>query len=85
MGSRVLAAASSGQGRGRPLRGFDLIIRPKASLQNVFYLMGIERPRDWWSNDEVDLLVQHDLFAGIARLLAHTVERAIGRCRPRLA
>jgi 5-methylcytosine-specific restriction enzyme subunit McrC len=59
--------------------GFDLIIRPKAGLQNVFYLMGIERPRDWWSNEEVDLLVHHDLFAGIARLLAHTIERAIGR------
>jgi 5-methylcytosine-specific restriction enzyme subunit McrC len=59
--------------------GFDLIVRPKAGLQNVFYLMGIERPRDWWSNDEVDLLVHRDLFAGIARLLAHTVERAIGR------
>jgi len=58
---------------------FDLIVRPKAGLQNVFYLMGIERPRDWWGNEEVDLLVQHDLFAGIARLLAHTVERAIGR------
>jgi hypothetical protein len=24
--------------------GFDLIVRPKAGLQNVFYLMGIERP-----------------------------------------
>jgi 5-methylcytosine-specific restriction enzyme subunit McrC len=59
--------------------GFDLIIRPKAGLQNVFYLMGIERPRDWWSNDEVDLLIHHDLFAGIARLMAHIVERAIGR------
>jgi 5-methylcytosine-specific restriction enzyme subunit McrC len=59
--------------------GFDLIVRPKAGLQNVFYLMGIERPRDWWSDEEVDLLVHHDLFAGIARLLAHTVERAIGR------
>jgi 5-methylcytosine-specific restriction enzyme subunit McrC len=59
--------------------GFDLIVRPKAGLQNVFYLMGIDRPRDWWGNEEVDLLVHHDLFAGIARLLAHTVERAIGR------
>lgn len=59
--------------------GFDLVVRPKAGLQNVFYLMGIDRPRDWWSNEEVDLLVHHDLFAGIARLLAHTVERAIGR------
>jgi 5-methylcytosine-specific restriction enzyme subunit McrC len=59
--------------------GFDLIVRPKAGLQNVFYLMGIERPRDWWGNDEVNLLAQHDLFAGIARLLAHTTERAIGR------
>lgn len=59
--------------------GFDLIIRPKAGLQNVFYLMGVERPRDWWSNDEVDLLIHHDLFAGIARLLAYTIERAIGR------
>jgi 5-methylcytosine-specific restriction enzyme subunit McrC len=58
---------------------FDLIVRPKAGLQNVFYLMGIERPRDWWSNEEVDLLVDRDLFAGIARLLAHTIERAIGR------
>ena len=59
--------------------GFDLIVRPKAGLQNVFYLMGIDRPRDWWGNEEVDLLVHHDLFACIARLLAHTVERAIGR------
>ena len=59
--------------------GFDLIVRPKAGLENVFYLMGIDRPRAWWSNDELDLLVHHDLFAGIARLLAHTVERAIGR------
>ena len=58
---------------------FDLIVRPKAGLQNVFYLMGIERPRDWWGNEEVDLLIHHDLFAGIARLLAHTIERAIGR------
>lgn len=41
--------------------------------------MGIERPRDWWGNEEVDLLIHHDLFAGIARLLAHTVDRAIGR------
>jgi 5-methylcytosine-specific restriction enzyme subunit McrC len=57
----------------------NLIIRPKAGLQNVFYLMGIERPRDWWGRDEIDLLADHDLFAGIARLLAHTVELAIGR------
>jgi hypothetical protein len=79
---RLRAQAKVGAVR---FEGFDLIVRPKAGLQNVFYLMGIERPRDWWSNDEVDLLVQHDLFAGIALLLAHTVERAIGRCRPRLA
>ncbi len=59
--------------------GFDLIIRPKAGLQNVFYLMGVERPRDWWGRDEVDLLIHDDLFAGIARLLASAVERAIGR------
>lgn len=59
--------------------GFDLIVRPKAGLQNVFYLMGVERPRDWWGNDEVDLLVDHDLFAGVARLLAHAADRAIGR------
>jgi 5-methylcytosine-specific restriction enzyme subunit McrC len=58
--------------------GFDLIVRPKAGLQNVFYLMGVERPRDWWGRDEVDLLVHDDLFAAIARLLAHAVERAIG-------
>ena len=56
---------------------FDLVIRPKAGLQNVFYLMGVERPRDWWSADEVDLRVDQDLFAGIARLMAHTVDRAI--------
>jgi hypothetical protein len=31
-----------------------------------------------WGKDEVDLLSQHDLFAGIARLLAHTTERAMG-------
>jgi 5-methylcytosine-specific restriction enzyme subunit McrC len=73
---RLRARAKVGAVR---FEGFDLIIRPKAGLQNVFYLMGIERPRDWWSNDEVDLLVHHDLFAGIARLLAHTIERAIGR------
>jgi hypothetical protein len=73
---RLRAQAKVGAVR---FEGFDLIIRPKAGLQNVFYLMGIERPRDWWSNDEVDLLVHHDLFAGIARLLAHTIERAIGR------
>jgi 5-methylcytosine-specific restriction enzyme subunit McrC len=59
--------------------GFDLIIRPKAGLQNVFYLMGVDRTRDWWSDDELDLLLHRDLFAGIARLLAHTVDRAIGR------
>jgi 5-methylcytosine-specific restriction enzyme subunit McrC len=59
--------------------GFDLILRPKAGLQNVFHLMGVERPRDWWGSDEVDLLVHDDLFAGIARLLAHTVERAFGQ------
>jgi 5-methylcytosine-specific restriction enzyme subunit McrC len=73
---RLRAQAKVGAVR---FEGFDLIVRPKAGLQNVFYLMGIERPRDWWSNEEVDLLVHHDLFAGIARLLAHTVERAIGR------
>jgi len=73
---RLRAQAKVGAVR---FEGFDLIVRPKAGLQNVFYLMGIERPRDWWNNDEVDLLVHHDLFAGIARLLAHTVERAIGR------
>lgn len=73
---RLRAQAKVGAVR---FEGFDLIIRPKAGLQNVFYLMGIERPRDWWSNDEVDLLIHHDLFAGIARLLAHTIERAIGR------
>ena len=73
---RLRAQAKVGAVR---FEGFDLIVRPKAGLQNVFYLMGIERPRDWWSNDEVDLLVHHDLFAGIARLLAHTIERAIGR------
>jgi 5-methylcytosine-specific restriction enzyme subunit McrC len=73
---RLRAQAKVGAVR---FEGFDLIVRPKAGLQNIFYLMGIERPRDWWSNDEVDLLVHHDLFAGIARLLAHTVERAIGR------
>jgi len=73
---RLRAQAKVGAVR---FEGFDLIMRPKAGLQNVFYLMGIERPRDWWSNDEVDLLVHHDLFAGIARLLAHTIERAIGR------
>lgn len=59
--------------------GFDLIVRPKAGLQNVFYLMGVERLRDWWSDDEVDLLVHQDLLAGIARMLANSVERAIGR------
>jgi 5-methylcytosine-specific restriction enzyme subunit McrC len=59
--------------------GFDLIVRPKAGLQNVFHLMGVERPRDWWGKDEVDLLVHDDLFAGIARLLAHAVERALGQ------
>lgn len=59
--------------------GFDLIVRPKAGLQNVFHLMGVERPRDWWGRDEVDLLVHDDLFAGIARLLAHAVERAFGQ------
>jgi 5-methylcytosine-specific restriction enzyme subunit McrC len=58
---------------------FDLIIRPKAGLHNVFYLLGIERPGGWWSNQEVDLLADRDLFAGIARLLTHTVELAIGR------
>jgi 5-methylcytosine-specific restriction enzyme subunit McrC len=73
---RLRAQAKVGAVR---FEGFDLIVRPKAGLQNVFYLMGIERPRDWWGNDEVDLLVHHDFFAGIARLLAHTVERAIGR------
>jgi 5-methylcytosine-specific restriction enzyme subunit McrC len=73
---RLRAQAKVGAVR---FEGFDLIVRPKAGLQNVFYLMGIERPRDWWSNDEVDLLVHHDLFAGIARLLAHTIERAVGR------
>jgi 5-methylcytosine-specific restriction enzyme subunit McrC len=73
---RLRAQAKVGAVR---FEGFDLIVRPKAGLQTVFYLMGIERPRDWWSNDEVDLLVHHDLFAGIARLLAHTIERAIGR------
>jgi 5-methylcytosine-specific restriction enzyme subunit McrC len=73
---RLRAQAKVGAVR---FEGFDLIVRPKAGLQNVFYLMGIERPRDWWSNEEVDLLVHHDLFAGIARLLAHTIERAIGR------
>ena len=73
---RLRAQAKVGAVR---FEGFDLIVRPKAGLQNVFYLMGIERPRDWWSTDEVDLLVHHDLFAGIARLLAHTIERAIGR------
>ncbi len=36
-------------------------------------------PRDWWGRDEVDLLVHDDLFAGIARLLAHAVERAFGQ------
>ena len=72
---RLRAQAKVGAVR---FEGFDLIIRPKAGLQNVFYLMGVDRPRDWWSNEEVDLLVHHDLFAGIARLLAHTVERAIG-------
>jgi 5-methylcytosine-specific restriction enzyme subunit McrC len=59
--------------------GFDLIVRPKAGLQNVFYLMGVERLRDWWSDEEVDLLVHQDLLAGIARMLANSVERAIGR------
>jgi 5-methylcytosine-specific restriction enzyme subunit McrC len=73
---RLRAQAKVGAVR---FEGFDLIVRPKAGLQNVFYLMGIERPRDWWSNDEVDLLVHRDLFAGIARLLAHTIESAIGR------
>jgi 5-methylcytosine-specific restriction enzyme subunit McrC len=73
---RLRAQAKVGAVR---FEGFDLIVRPKAGLQNVFYLMGIERPRDWWSNEEVDLLVHRDLFAGIARLLAHTIERAIGR------
>jgi 5-methylcytosine-specific restriction enzyme subunit McrC len=73
---RLRAQAKVGAVR---FEGFDLIVRPKAGLQNVFYLMGIERPRDWWSNDEVDLLVHRDLFAGIARLLAHNIERAIGR------
>jgi 5-methylcytosine-specific restriction enzyme subunit McrC len=73
---RLRAQAKVGAVR---FEGFDLIVRPKAGLQNVFYLMGIERPRDWWSTEEVDLLVHHDLFAGIARLLAHTIERAIGR------
>jgi 5-methylcytosine-specific restriction enzyme subunit McrC len=58
---------------------FDLVVRPKAGLQNVFYLMGVQRPRDWWGKDEVDLLVHDDLFAGIARLLAHAVERAFGQ------
>ena len=51
---RLRAQAKVGAVR---FEGFDLIVRPKAGLQNVFYLMGIERPRDWWSNDEVDLLV----------------------------
>jgi len=73
---RLRAQAKVGAVR---FEGFDLNVRPKAGLQNVFYLMGIERPRDWWSNEEVDLLIHHDLFAGIARLLAHAVDRAIGR------
>jgi 5-methylcytosine-specific restriction enzyme subunit McrC len=73
---RLRAQAKVGAVR---FEGFDLIVRPKAGLQNVFYLMGIERPRDWWSNEEVDLLLHDDLFAGIARLLAHTIEGAIGR------
>ncbi len=73
---------------------FDLVIRPKAGLQNVFYLMGIDRPRDWWSTDEVDLQVDQDLFAGIARMMAHAVDRAIRpgvqhgyveRCEPLVA
>jgi len=71
---RLRAQAKVGAVR---FEGFDLIVRPKAGLQNVFYLMGVERPRDWWSDDEVDLLAQRDLFAGIARLMAHTVERAL--------
>lgn len=58
---------------------FDLIIRSKAGLENIFYLMGIDRPRDWWGREEMDLLVQDDLFAGIARMLAHAVDLAIGR------
>jgi len=73
---RLRAQAKVGAVR---FEGFDLNVRPKAGMQNVFYLMGIERPRDWWSNEEVDLLIHHDLFAGIARLLAHAVDRAIGR------
>ena len=73
---RLRAQAKVGAVR---FEGFDLIIRPKAGLRNVFYLMGIERPRDWWGGNEVDLLVQRDLFAGIARMVAHAVERAIGR------
>jgi 5-methylcytosine-specific restriction enzyme subunit McrC len=63
-----------------PIRGFWRL-RAQAKVGAVRFegFDLIERPRDWWSNDEVDLLVHHDLFAGIARLLAHTVERAIGR------
>ena len=70
---RLRAQAKVGAAR---FDGFDLIVRPKAGLQNVFYLMGVERPRDWWGKDEVDLLIHDDFFAGIARLLAHAVERA---------
>jgi 5-methylcytosine-specific restriction enzyme subunit McrC len=73
---RLRAQAKVGAVR---FEGFDLIVRPKAGLQNVFYLMGVERLRDWWSDEEVDLLVHQDLLAGIARMLANSVERAIGR------
>ena len=72
---RLTAQAKVGAVR---FEGFDLIIRPKAGLENVFYLMGVERPREWWGSDEAGLLVHRDLFAGIARMLAYAVERAIG-------
>lgn len=58
---------------------FDLVVRPKAGLRSVFALMGVEVARDWWApDDEVDLEVDVDLLAGLARLFAAAVRRAIG-------
>lgn len=72
---RVKARAKVGAIR---LKDFDIVIRPKAGIENVMYLMGVGRIRDWYGPDAAQLGESEDLFAGVARLFAHAVQMAIG-------
>jgi 5-methylcytosine-specific restriction enzyme subunit McrC len=55
--------------------GHEILIRPKISIQSLFYLLGYENRQQFWRDEAVHLDAQEDVVAA----MAHTLVRLVGR------